>query len=184
LICFPGGYLCVKTSLVLQNGGFDNLNDFSQLFKFAIHGVSGFNKKAKLYWRHHEMQTNKIQKAMGLIYHKNFKDWYDNYKIFDLHNRLHGLIFAINFQTYYNKFVNDMVIDGVYESIFFGGLKLYIKALKNLYKENANSKLKQNIILSIPKTIFKYFYSKIYFQSYIPRAIKNRFKCIKNFIYK
>ena len=64
----PGGVLFTKRSLLIKSGGFDRLGDITQIIKHAIHGESGFDPEAKLYWRHHSNQLNKIAKKKGLIW--------------------------------------------------------------------------------------------------------------------
>ena len=54
----PGGVLFIKKDTLIQCGGFDRASDITQVIKFAIHGDSGFDPKAKLYWRHHSSQLN------------------------------------------------------------------------------------------------------------------------------
>ena len=52
----PGGVLFVKKETLMQYGGFDRASDITEVIKFAIHGDSGFDPEAKLYWRHHSNQ--------------------------------------------------------------------------------------------------------------------------------
>jgi len=64
----PGGVLFIKKDTLIQCGGFDRASDITQVIKFAIHGDSGFDPKAKLFWRHHDAQLNKLAKNRGVVW--------------------------------------------------------------------------------------------------------------------
>ena len=64
----PGGVLFIKKDTLIQCGGFDRASDITQVIKFAIHGDSGFDPKAKLFWRHHDGQLNKLAKNRGVVW--------------------------------------------------------------------------------------------------------------------
>ena len=71
-----GEILVIRRKLLLQHGGFDRLIDLSQILKYAILGVSGFDKNAALYWRHHEWQLNRQAKRRGTIWYSSLeKAW-------------------------------------------------------------------------------------------------------------
>lgn len=70
-ICMPGGIFAHRTINVLKQGGIDAENDVSQIFKFAIYGESGFDSSAILYWRHHDLQTNKLLTKRGFLKYKH-----------------------------------------------------------------------------------------------------------------
>jgi len=64
----PGGVLFIKKDTLIQYGGFDRSSDITEVIKFAIHGDSGFDPKAKLFWRHHDAQLNKLAKNRGVVW--------------------------------------------------------------------------------------------------------------------
>jgi hypothetical protein len=64
----PGGVLFIKKDTLIQCGGFDRASDITQVIKFAIHGDCGFDTKAKLFWRHHDAQLNKLAKNRGIVW--------------------------------------------------------------------------------------------------------------------
>ena len=70
-IIMPGGIFAHRTINVLEHGGIDSENDVSQIFKFAIYGESGFDSSAILYWRHHDLQTNKLLTKQGFLKYKH-----------------------------------------------------------------------------------------------------------------
>jgi glycosyltransferase involved in cell wall biosynthesis len=166
-ILFPGGLLAVKSDLVLELGGFDNMSDLSQLFKFGIHGDSGFDNEAILYWRHHDLQTNLLQKKMGLVYYRNCVSFIRNYEIYDLHMKLGGIEFLRIFKKWYKKFTFQFSTNSVRDSLKFG-MKPFIKAIFKLKEENAPLHYFIFIVLSIPSDLsvivfYKYLYPSLKF---------------------
>ena len=67
----PGEIFVIRRDVLISNGGFDRIIDISQLLKYAIMGVSGFDPKAALYWRHHNNQVNKQSKNRGIIFYSS-----------------------------------------------------------------------------------------------------------------
>jgi glycosyltransferase involved in cell wall biosynthesis len=70
----PGGVLFVRKNIILKTGGFDRSSDITQIIKFSIYGDSGFDPKAKLYWRHHSSQLNKMAKKKGVTWCNQLKN--------------------------------------------------------------------------------------------------------------
>jgi len=125
-ISFPGGLLAVRSNLVLDCGGFDNNNDASQLFKFAICGDSGFSRDAILYWRHHSNQANKIQRKMGLVYYRSLNEFNKVYDIKKFHRHVAGNAFAEEYARYIDKLIVEQTITAfqhAYTMSFYSGLK-------------------------------------------------------------
>lgn len=99
-ISFPGEIMSFKRDHLIRFGGIDGSNDISQIVRLNLVGLSGFSPEAKLYWRHHSQQTNKIWSMNGYIFseklvktilteelHKLYKDQaeftlYDELKVF------------------------------------------------------------------------------------------------------
>ena len=73
---------------MIKYGGFDRLNDLTQVIKFAIHGESGFDPKAKLFWRHHSGQVNKQGSARYLIWCSEFSETIKDIGIVDMWTRI------------------------------------------------------------------------------------------------
>lgn len=79
LMAAPGEIFVIRRELLLKHGGYDRLSDLSQVLKYAILGVSGFDAEAALYWRHHEGQLNRQAKKKGVIwYSSSAKAWADS----------------------------------------------------------------------------------------------------------
>jgi len=100
LFMAPGGYFCCKTDIVLANGGFDCIFDLSQIFKFAVLGDVGTNTEAVLYWRHHEKQTNKMNKKSGALLYSLTTQWIIHIRDFYHKNNL-----PKNYQDAFYKYI-------------------------------------------------------------------------------
>lgn len=69
LIAAPGGIMCFRKSSLLETGGFDIISDWSQIFKHSVLGDTGYDPDAKLYWRHHAEQWNRMLQNKGDIFY-------------------------------------------------------------------------------------------------------------------
>jgi len=107
----PGGVLFTKKDVLIQYGGFDRASDTTQIIKLAIHGESGFDPKAKLFWRHHDGQLNRVAKRKGVVWCSELQNVVKNESIIEIWERL---------------FTQDQV-------------KLLHKFIKNLSRENGSS---------------------------------------------
>jgi hypothetical protein len=169
LIQFPGGLLASKSDLVLSCGGFDQLSDLSQIFKIGIHGVSGFDPKATLYWRHHAAQTNKFQTQMGLVYFKTYRNFLEDYDIKTLHQNLAGDQFSDQFIKYIDKKAEYSAIQDFRNSYRFG-LNPGMKALGEIFQDcplRICMKVLPHLFLGFPA----YFY-----WNYLPQFAKNIYR--------
>lgn len=80
----PGEIFAIRKKVLLKYGGFEQGVDLLQLIKYAIHGVTGFDSDAHVYWRSHEFQTNRISSAKGHVSVKEFKRIIKRSKIIDI----------------------------------------------------------------------------------------------------
>ncbi|HIF61250.1 MAG TPA: glycosyltransferase family 2 protein, partial [Rhodospirillales bacterium] len=69
----PGEIFAIRRDILLKYGGYDRISDISQVLKYAILGVSGFDSEAAVYWRHHDKQLNRQSKSKGAIFYKTSK---------------------------------------------------------------------------------------------------------------
>lgn len=74
LFSAPGGVMTIKRDLLIKYGGYDFNNDDTQLLKYSVLGDTGYDPKAKLFWRHHKNQNNKILENMGDIRYKQLTE--------------------------------------------------------------------------------------------------------------
>jgi hypothetical protein len=89
LFLSPGGVMAIKRNLLIKYGGYDWNNDETQLLKYSVLGDTGYDPKAKLFWRHHQDQNNVIYTRRGSIWIKKmiqeikcsgyFKYWEKNF---------------------------------------------------------------------------------------------------------
>ncbi len=134
LFRYPGGALAVKSELVLSCGGFDDLSDISQLFKFAINGESGLDRDAHLYWRNHSQQGNKKMARNGLLYFNSYDDFIKNYDIYKLHSKVVGMDFADEFMDYFSKLKNLNALNSCAQSYSYGFFPA-VKALRQAFNQ-------------------------------------------------
>jgi glycosyltransferase involved in cell wall biosynthesis len=69
LFTASGEILAIRKDVLLEHDGFDRVSDLSQVLKYAVLGDSGFDPGAKLYWRHHSGQLNRVAKRRGTIWY-------------------------------------------------------------------------------------------------------------------
>lgn len=77
----PGDLLCVDTATLLGNGGYDDMSDVSLFIKVGMHGNVGYSPEARLYWRNHGQQANRVQKAQGIIYFRTYATFPSRYGV-------------------------------------------------------------------------------------------------------
>ena len=181
MIMFPGTLLASKSQLVLDLGGFDNIYDLSQLFRFGIHGDSGFDPEAKLFWRHHNNQTNKYYKKLGVVSVKAFKFFLKNYEIETLHKSIGGDEFANEFKMWYRSYSADQSIGMARCSLSYG-LIPYLKAASRLLSEGAPLFYLGRVLIYFPHDISYYIY-KNYFPKFMKRFTKRFYRFLKSFFY-
>ena len=130
----PGGLFAFKTEIILEKGGLDEWNDISQFIKFGIYGDSGYSNSSKLYWRHHDKQTNKKWSADGKIYYRSFVTYYETSNLFNLHQKLAGIEFASHVKKYVYRWAEFGVTSTIVRFIEKGSLidlfKYYFRAKK------------------------------------------------------
>ena len=155
----PGGVLFIKKDTLIQCGGFDRASDITQVIKFAIFGDSGFDPEAKLYWRHHEGQLNKIAKKKGMVWCTGLQTVVTNENIIEIWREL----FTRNQVQLLNKFIKN--------SSRQSGSSVALEALRN--KEPiVFFRVIKNIIINCPYFLFyvlwfsllevlKMFYEKV-----------------------
>ena len=155
----PGGVLFVRKNIILETGGFDRASDVTQVIKFAIFGDSGFDPEAKLYWRHHEGQLNKIAKKKGVVWCTELQNVVKNEKIVEIWREL----FTRNQVQLLNKFIKN--------SSRQNGSSVALEALRNKEPIVFFTVIK-NIIINCPYFLFyalwfsllevlKMFYEKV-----------------------
>ena len=156
----PGGVLFTKRSLLIKSGGFDRSDDITQIIKHAIHGESGFDSEAKLFWRHHSSQVNKIAKRKGIIWCDELPMTVKSENIIDIWERL----FTKEEVKLFRNYIRDQNIDSVL-SVTNGLLRQknligFIASLKNIIKQSPS--LFFYVIGFSLLEVLKMFYEKIF----------------------
>ena len=106
----PGGVLFVRKNIILKTGGFDRSIDITQIIKFSIYGDSGFDPKAKLYWRHHSSQLNKMAKKKGVTWCNQLKSAVKNDGILQSWEKLFSKREVLVLKQYINTQVRQEAI--------------------------------------------------------------------------
>ena len=128
----PGGLFAYQTKLVLANGGFDCMNDLSQVFKFAVLGNVGTNYDAVLFWRHHIMQTNKMNAKQGALHYRVLVEWLSHIKEFYLQHDIQIGYQKSFFRYMEERLKNDSILS-IQTSIrtgFVGSFRIFGSILK------------------------------------------------------
>ncbi len=63
----PGFCFVVRRDALLEGGGFTVPIEYHQLFGIVAFGVTGFDPEARMYWRYHDHQANRLLLAWGLL---------------------------------------------------------------------------------------------------------------------
>ena len=106
----PGGILFVRKNIIMKTGGFDRSSDITQIIKFSIYGDSGFDPKAKLYWRHHSSQLNKMAKKKGISWCTQLKSVVKNDGILQCWEKLFSKREVLVLKQYINTQVRQEAI--------------------------------------------------------------------------
>lgn len=109
LMSAPGGLFAYKVDVVLESGGFDCMNDLTQIFKFAVLGDVGTNLNAVLFWRHHNNQTNKKLTKKGFLAYPIAKEMLLHLKDFYLKHNISSQFQTEFFQYYKNEIKKDTI---------------------------------------------------------------------------
>ncbi len=131
----PGGILFTKRSILIQSGGFDRSYDITQIIKCAIHGESGFDSEAKLYWRHHEGQLNKIAKKKGLIWCNLLQNTVRSERIIETWSDLFSIEQVELLKKYIKNFDRNLPLYISIELLRKKNYSGFFYALKNVFKE-------------------------------------------------
>lgn len=135
LIYLPVAIFSINSNHLIEYGGYDSINDLSQLIKIGVHGVSAYSRNAQLFWRFHENQANRKQVERGLIYYDLFRNYSKNHKIYSMHLNTVGYDFAKEFQFYVNRLSEDLVLSAVTKNFLEKNYPLLLRNLKRVFKE-------------------------------------------------
>ena len=131
----PGGILFIKKNIILKTGGFDRLSDITQIIKFAIFGDCGFDPDAKLYWRHHDVQLNKLAKSKGVVWCGGLLKTVKNENIIEIWERLFTKEEVKLFRNYIKNQNMSSTLIVSKELLRQKNLIGFITSLKNIIKQ-------------------------------------------------
>jgi glycosyltransferase involved in cell wall biosynthesis len=139
LFLAPGEIMAIKKSLLIKYGGYDTYNDLTQVLKFSIHGDSGFDPKAKIFWRSHESQLNKQATKKGIVWCGLLKETIKKSKIIEIWKEL----FTKDDMNKLNRFIVIQAKDSAADSVSRALLSsltarnpaLFFLTIKNISKQ-------------------------------------------------
>jgi len=131
----PGGILFIKKDTLIRYGGFDRASDITQVIKLAIHGDSGFDPKAKLFWRHHDVQLNKLAKSKGVVWCGGLLKTVKNENIIEIWERLFTKEEVKLFRNYIKNQNMDSALTVPKELLRQKNLIGFVTSLKNIIKQ-------------------------------------------------
>ena len=131
----PGGLLFVKKDTLMQYGGFDRASDITEVIKFAIHGDSGFDPEAKLYWRHHKGQLNKVAKLRGTTWCNLLTDAVKSERILQIWELLFTKEELVLFKKFIKKNRLTTGLNVAKEALRKKNYSGFFYTLKNVFKE-------------------------------------------------
>jgi len=104
----PGDIMFIKKGILINNGGFDRSHDDTQIIKFSIHGETGFDYKAKQFWRNHDKQLSQTAWNKGVSWCNVLSTDVKNGKIIEMWNSIFSSADVVKFKRYlkrdiYNK---------------------------------------------------------------------------------
>ena len=167
----PGGLFCYRTNLVLVGGGFDCMNDYSQIFKFAVLGDVGTSMEAVLYWRHHSNQTNRANIKLGVLYYAIFHDWVNHINKFYIANNI-SESYQKNFSEYMENRLRQHSISCIRDSIRSG-----LQGTVGIFAE---------IVKTAPRMYIYFFFITLltelpyFIYNYVPEEIKGYYRTVRD----
>ena len=157
----PGGVLFTKRSLLIKSGGYDRSDDITQIIKHAIHGESGFDPEAKLYWRHHSNQLNKLAKNKGIVWCNILQNTVVSERIIETWSDLFSIEQVELLKKYIKNYDRNQPLYISIELLRDKNYSGFFYALKNVFKEAHPSIFIYVLWFSILE-VLKMFYEKIF----------------------
>ena len=127
--------MVINKELVVKNGGYDGLIDFSQVFKFAAFGVTGYDPSAKLFWRHHSEQVNKMYDQRGEIWYAQLKKSWDESGLIELWKDNFDDKYVQLLLEYKKEHIESAPKSKIKQVIHQLWFRIALKGLINIYKE-------------------------------------------------
>ncbi len=110
LISAPGGIMCFRKNSLLETGGFDIISDWSQIFKHSVLGDTGYDSEAKLYWRHHAEQSNRVMQDKGDIFYNTIMNGIKGSQLIEFWKKNFSINDALMLENYLRTCVEGDVV--------------------------------------------------------------------------
>lgn len=131
----PGEIFVIKKELLIKYGGFDRAIDLMQILKYAIHGQTGFDKNAYVYWRHHENQVNRILTNRGSIWIRFLKQTIVQSNIMKIWEEVLGKDNSNLLKYFFKNKFKTLPTDKLIERLLWKDVRGYFNVLFNILKE-------------------------------------------------
>jgi glycosyltransferase involved in cell wall biosynthesis len=131
----PGEIFVIRRDLLIKYGGFDRGIDLMQILKYVIHGETGFDKNAHVYWRHHENQVNRILTNRGYIWVKFLRQMIIDSDIMQIWEENLGKDDTRLLKKWFSNKIKKIPIDKLIERLLWKDVRGYFNVLLNILKE-------------------------------------------------
>jgi glycosyltransferase involved in cell wall biosynthesis len=135
LFAAPGELLVIKKTLLMQLGGYDRIIDLSQVLKYAIQGISGFDAEANVFWRKHDAQLNKIAKRRGIIWYSTSEKAWRESGIIKIWEQRFDTSMVRALLAYKRKVASDTPLHIIRENVSQKNIGGVFSALLNVVRE-------------------------------------------------
>lgn len=134
----PGDIMFIKKEVLINNGGFDRSHDDTQIIKFSIHGETGFDYKAKQFWRSHDKQLSQISWNKGVSWCDQLPTDVKNGKIIEMWASVFSSGDIVKFKRYlkrdlYNKSA-ELTVNLLYRKNFSAVFRVIVNTFKKCPK--------------------------------------------------
>ena len=153
----PGYYFCVRSEIIIQQGGWDNQIDWSPIFRFMICGDHGYDKNAILYWRHHIGQAHWI--SHGCVMYNSQLKWLIDYNVINnIADKVDNDV-AQKFKIFYNKNIFDSLKMSLFWAYHSACIKNIIVVTKEIRRQVPDINIYKHV--SIGKLLKTYLFAKL-----------------------
>jgi len=147
----PGSYFCVRSDVIIKEGGWDYVIDWSPIFRFMIYGDHGYDPNAILHWRHHIGQAHWLNHCC-VFYNSRLK-WLLDYNVANNITKEISEELSQKFIKFYKNFIFDEMKLSFMWACRSGQLANIIGVAKEIRKQEPNINIYKHVsMIDILKT--------------------------------
>lgn len=139
-----GGVMCYRKKNLINNGGFDIIADWSQVLKHSVLGDTGFDPEAKLFWRHHSIQWNRLMQNNGDVFYNFQLKGINDSKIIEFWMANFGTFYSTKLKNYLINCLEQDVIGVLQRQLRRRSFSSVQMILKNTYSECPHLLIRQS----------------------------------------